>query len=198
MLERWPAWHLRRGSGSSRLFFFLPIMSWVLRFACSCLACLLPLMWIARCFVPLLFCVVAVLGLAVAVAPVAPMPSIASTPSSDTAGPKCRDRLAWPFASTSIWNTPLGSDATLRPAHLFDTVLGTALCDLIAIPATSSHNDAGLGPPDASVHDMKLPRHYGQQLWTRPFRQRSRGRGGGSHMRQLPIHPHGAWLRRFA
>lgn len=31
----------------------------------------------------------------------------------------CRDPLRQPFASTSIWNTPIGSNALLKPARLF-------------------------------------------------------------------------------
>ena len=32
----------------------------------------------------------------------------------------CRDRLLQPFASSSIWNTPIGSGAELQPAGIFD------------------------------------------------------------------------------
>ena len=31
----------------------------------------------------------------------------------------CRDRLLQPFASSSIWNTPIGSGAELQPAGIF-------------------------------------------------------------------------------
>ena len=34
---------------------------------------------------------------------------------------ECRDRYRWPFASTSIWNTPIGSNATFKAANLFST-----------------------------------------------------------------------------
>ncbi len=36
-------------------------------------------------------------------------------PSAET----CRDRFTWPFASTSIWNMPVGSGALFDPAQLF-------------------------------------------------------------------------------
>eukprot|EP01084_Bolivina_argentea_P149091 260527_1 len=32
----------------------------------------------------------------------------------------CRDRTLWPFASTSIWNMPIGSNAKFSESHLFD------------------------------------------------------------------------------
>lgn len=32
----------------------------------------------------------------------------------------CRDRFAWPFASSSIWNTALGSSALLLPARIYN------------------------------------------------------------------------------
>jgi hypothetical protein len=35
--------------------------------------------------------------------------------------PLCRDRLKQPFAATSIWNSPRGSDAQLEPAGIFDS-----------------------------------------------------------------------------
>jgi len=34
-------------------------------------------------------------------------------------GQQCRDRLVWPFASTSIWNQPIGSNAEYVDANLF-------------------------------------------------------------------------------
>ena len=32
----------------------------------------------------------------------------------------CRDRFLWPFASSSIWNTPLGSSAVFAPALIYN------------------------------------------------------------------------------
>ena len=43
--------------------------------------------------------------------------SIASV--ATTAAAVCRDRNTWPFAATSIWNTPLGSSAVFVPANLY-------------------------------------------------------------------------------
>lgn len=34
--------------------------------------------------------------------------------------PPCRDRFLWPFSSTSIWNTPLGTGAILVPAQIYN------------------------------------------------------------------------------
>ena len=33
--------------------------------------------------------------------------------------PSCRDKLAWPFAQTSIWNMPIGSGAIFQAANIF-------------------------------------------------------------------------------
>lgn len=33
--------------------------------------------------------------------------------------PACRNATAWPYASSCIWNLPLGSDAAFVPARLF-------------------------------------------------------------------------------
>jgi hypothetical protein len=57
----------------------------------------------------------AVLSFSGAAAPSAAAPS-AAAPS---AAAPCRDRFLWPFASTSIWNTPIGSDAEYVPAGLY-------------------------------------------------------------------------------
>lgn len=38
----------------------------------------------------------------------------------DAPAESCRDRFLWPFSSTSIWNTPLGSGAQMVPAQLFE------------------------------------------------------------------------------
>ena len=32
---------------------------------------------------------------------------------------ECRDRRLWPFASTSIWNTPIGSGAVYAEANIY-------------------------------------------------------------------------------
>ena len=56
-----------------------------------------------------------VLELACAAAAVAwpgPDPSVQHTPA-------CRDRFLEPFASSSIWNTAIGSDAIFKDANLF-------------------------------------------------------------------------------
>ena len=51
----------------------------------------------------------------------------ASVTSDDGGATPCRDRRQQPFAATSIWNHPIGSDAILKPAHLFDSALGRPL-----------------------------------------------------------------------
>lgn len=43
----------------------------------------------------------------------------ASTATS-TADVACRDRFLWPFNSSSIWNTAIGSDAVYVPAGIYD------------------------------------------------------------------------------
>lgn len=37
----------------------------------------------------------------------------------DPPGEECRDRFLWPFAAQSIWNTPLGANATYEVLELF-------------------------------------------------------------------------------
>lgn len=44
----------------------------------------------------------------------------------------CRDRFAWPFSVDSIWNSPIGSNATFFPAGIFSAAYG---------PPSSFHND---------------------------------------------------------
>ncbi len=46
----------------------------------------------------------------------------------------CRDRLTQPFASTSIWNTAIGSNADFAPANIYP-------------PSTLSGCDAGRADP---------------------------------------------------
>lgn len=36
--------------------------------------------------------------------------------------PSCRNKLVWPYASTSVWNTPIGSLADYQPANIFQGV----------------------------------------------------------------------------
>ena len=61
------------------------------------------------------------------------LPSFATKPTP------CRDRFLEPFASTSIWNTAIGSKATYVPARLFlpDGPCGAPPCTA----ASSFHND---------------------------------------------------------
>lgn len=48
----------------------------------------------------------------------------------------CRDRFLWPFASTSVWNVPIGSGAVFVPVHLFDLPYAEA-CALRTGPAVA-------------------------------------------------------------
>jgi hypothetical protein len=50
-----------------------------------------------------------------------PTPTAAPTPTpspTPTPAPGTRNKLLWPFASTSIWNMPIGSGAIYVPAHI--------------------------------------------------------------------------------
>jgi len=42
--------------------------------------------------------------------------ALAASPASEAA---CRSRSEWPFSTTSIWNTPVGTAATYLPANLY-------------------------------------------------------------------------------
>ena len=52
-----------------------------------------------------------------------------------TSGP-CRDRFVWPFSNESVWNMPLGSNATYRDAHVYN-VSRDAGCALRSGPAVA-------------------------------------------------------------
>ena len=47
----------------------------------------------------------------------------------------CRDRFSWPFASTSIWNVPIGQNAQYVDAGIY------SLVDALRGPPTEFHND---------------------------------------------------------
>ena len=46
----------------------------------------------------------------------------------------CRNRFLWPFASTSIWNTPIGSAAVFHDINLYNDTSDRS-------PPTEFHND---------------------------------------------------------
>src|SRR4051794_2907347 len=48
----------------------------------------------------------------------------AASPPSQSAATEGRDPLLWPFARTSIWNTPIGSTARYVPARIRSTGVG--------------------------------------------------------------------------
>lgn len=48
----------------------------------------------------------------------------------------CRDRFVWPFSNESVWNMPLGSNATFHDAHIYN-VSRDAGCALRSGPAVS-------------------------------------------------------------
>ena len=60
---------------------------------------------------------------------------------SDDGEPACRDRFLQPFASTSIWNTAIGSGAQYVHAHLFDDSSNSTCVRQPCGPPFSFHND---------------------------------------------------------
>src|SRR4051812_31014102 len=50
--------------------------------------------------------------------------SAATSPSPTTSVPRTRDPLRWPFARTSIWNTPIGTKARYVPAKIQNALFG--------------------------------------------------------------------------
>jgi hypothetical protein len=50
--------------------------------------------------------------------------SAAPSPSPTSSMPRTRDPLRWPFARTSIWNTPIGTQARYTPARIRSTIVG--------------------------------------------------------------------------
>src|SRR4051794_38875166 len=65
----------------------------------------------------------AVVGAAVLTGPA----SAATSPSPTTSVPRTRDPLRWPFARTSIWNTPIGTKAQYVPAKIQNALFGVAV-----------------------------------------------------------------------
>ena len=64
--------------------------------------------------------------------------SLALNPFTSVAFPTSRSALTWPFASTSIWNTPIGSGAVYVPAQLGAPTGGmSADQDVIILTPTS-------------------------------------------------------------
>src|SRR3954451_2634857 len=53
--------------------------------------------------------------------------SAATSPSPTTSVPRTRDPLRWPFARTSIWNTPIGTKARYVPAKIQNALFGVAV-----------------------------------------------------------------------
>lgn len=41
-------------------------------------------------------------------------------PGLSAVDPECRDRFYWPFSNASIWNTPIGSNASFVPAEIYN------------------------------------------------------------------------------
>ena len=62
-------------------------------------------------------------------------------PGRMTAVANCRDRFLQPFASTSIWNTAIGSRAQFVHAHLFDDSSNVTCVRQPCGPPFSFHND---------------------------------------------------------
>jgi hypothetical protein len=70
----------------------------------------------------------AAFGSAVVGAAVLTGPASAATSASPTSSvPRTRDPLRWPFARTSIWNTPIGTKARYVPAKIRGTKFGVEL-----------------------------------------------------------------------
>src|SRR3954463_355134 len=51
----------------------------------------------------------------------------AATSPGPTSVPPTRDPLRWPFARTSIWNTPIGTKAQYVPAKIQNALFGVAV-----------------------------------------------------------------------
>ena len=78
----------------------------------------------------------------------APMPKPKHTPTPAPAG--TRNKFLWPFASTSIWNMPIGRGAVYVPAHIALPTLQTLTADqdIIVMDPTApmvllAHSGAG-------------------------------------------------------
>ena len=56
-------------------------------------------------------------------------PTAAPAPTPSPAPPGTRNKFLWPFASTSIWNMPVGSGAVYVPAHIAPPTAKTLISD---------------------------------------------------------------------
>lgn len=79
--------------------------------------------------------------------------------SSNTSTGTCRDDFLWPFATTSIWNTPLGAAAKFVPAHLFDATSHTPAFGWLQVDVNFLIRTVSSDP---------LVPWYNQQMWGFP------------------------------
>ncbi|MGA7988531.1 MAG: hypothetical protein WCB51_09060 [Candidatus Dormiibacterota bacterium] len=90
-----------------------------------------------------------------------PTPTAAPTPTPSpkpTPAPGTRNKLLWPFASTSIWNMPIGRGAVYVPAHIAPPTIQSLTTDqdIIVMDPTAPlvtliHSGAGWGGANRCV-----------------------------------------------
>lgn len=71
-------------------------------------------------------------------------------PLAAVADPPCRDRFAWPFATRSVWNMPLGSGASFVAANIFALPLAEGCSLLSGAAASRREHCAPVGATEAA------------------------------------------------
>ena len=69
---------------------------------------------------------------------------VTAAPASYSPHPNCRDRFIWPFNSSSIWNTAIGSQVSLSLCSIEKGVV----CDNNS--SSSSYTSAGSPAPESA------------------------------------------------
>jgi hypothetical protein len=103
--------------------------------------------------------------------------AVAVGPSPDAVGsaaPAARDPLRWPFARTSIWNTPIGTRARYLPAQISSTGFGVAV-DWLVVTRSS----------DRAV-PVYMPAASGASPCTRTAQQLARRHGQARRLERVP------------
>src|SRR3954451_19580309 len=85
--------------------------------------------------------------------------SAATSPSPTTSAPRTRDPLRWPFARTSIWNTPIGTKARYVPAKTQNALFGVDVDWFVVTRGTDPAVPVSLPGSSDEGRFTRRPRH---------------------------------------